>query len=76
MGVSKLTEPGFMDATHLDDYEVLRRLLQYAMDEADRNGEAHCASLISRAVAALPHTSSQSIRNAEFMFARSSNQLS
>ncbi|WMS42458.1 hypothetical protein RDV64_20715 [Acuticoccus sp. MNP-M23] len=41
------------DAVMPDDYEVLTRLLEYAMAEADRHGEAYCAALISRAVDAL-----------------------
>lgn len=53
MNVSTILSQQTVDATIPDDYEVLTRILEYAMLEAERNGEAYCAALISRAVDAL-----------------------
>ncbi|MEM0906746.1 MAG: hypothetical protein AAGJ94_05230 [Pseudomonadota bacterium] len=47
------SDPPRLDAMTADDHEVLTRLIQYALGEADRKGEIACAAHLAQALAAL-----------------------
>lgn len=74
MNISKTNNP-ITNPDIPDDYEVLSQLLEYAMVEAERHGEAYCAALISRAIDALTNQSCD-LRNTPIPYDVGSTHLS